>query len=330
MAIDNPIFFAGWDANVVSCCHYHRQYFLRLQQAPKYYMAMYEKLLALAARSVAPKSIENANLLDFGCGLGLLGITAAKQGWGHVCFVDRGAHEMESAKKLSQKAGATQTQFSLGDENILATLQPKPDVLIAMDVIEHIYDLAAFLQITRKAMPNAVLLFTTGVVEGNLIKAPAIKKIQKQDEEVATTEHELKGKSFKEIRKEMIKQHSSNLSAENIEMLASLTRGKRKEDIERAVQNFEQTGGLPKPPEHATNTCNPYNGSWTEQLLTLKQWKNIFANAGYLLKVHTGSYNDADKGFAKNLAAKTINAIVHFTGRQQLAGYLVFEALPGH
>ena len=327
MASRNSIFFAGWPDEAIDCCAYHRAYFGRIKQAPKYHLSIYRQVLSLAEKSIAPKKKNEAVVLDFGCGFGLLGITAALEGWGHVSFLDMGKHEIENAKLLSKNAGISNTSFYHGDENLFSQLDPVPDVLIGLDVIEHVYNLKDFLHQAKAKLPGTTLLFTTGVVDDNFLKAPAIRKIQQADELQFTGERDaLDGKSFKAVRKSILQAETTGLSGDEIEKLSTLSRGMNKQDLLQAANDYKAFGKMPDPLTHPTNTCNPITGSWTEQLLTIKQWRHIFEDAGYSLKIHTGNYNDLDNGVLKNVAAKLMNSTIDLLGLKQLAGYVIFEA----
>ena len=91
--------------------------------------------------------------------------------------------------------------------------------------------------------------------------------------------------------------------------LAKATRGLIKVDIEKAVEDYIKTKNLPTPPHHPKNTCDPITGSWTERLLTEKEYESIYNQAGFELKTYNGFYNQwqpGAKGFALKLANKTI------------------------
>jgi hypothetical protein len=87
------------------------------------------------------------------------------------------------------------------------------------------------------------------------------------------------------------------------------------DDIIKAGKRFIETGLLPKPPFHPTNTCDPISGSWTERLLTIKEYNLIYEKAGFLLRVHNGFYNQWQQGTKGNIL-KMANKTIALLGKQ--------------
>ena len=56
--------------------------------------------------------------------------------------------------------------------------------------------------------------------------------------------------------------------------LAKTTRGLKQEDIIKAIEEFRRSAALPNPAQ-GTNTCNPLNGSWTERIGSLDEYRAL-------------------------------------------------------
>ena len=98
-------------------------------------------------------------------------------------------------------------------------------------------------------------------------------------------------------------------------MLATRTRGLKKDDIELVVENYLNKNQLPEILNHPTNTCDPITGSWTERLLSIKEYKALFDKENFSIEIKKGFYNQWQKGI-KNLVAKILNRCILILGKK--------------
>ena len=77
-------------------------------------------------------------------------------------------------------------------------------------------------------------------------------------------------------------------------------------------------------PAHPTNTCDPITGSWTERLLTVKEYQSIYSKAGFALNVYNGFYNEWQEG-KKGSVLKLLNKTTRLLGMQGrfLSSYII-------
>lgn len=100
-----------------------------------------EQLVGTQNQSLKP--FEGLRVLDIGCGGGLLSIPMARLG-ADVVGVDASARNIEVAKIAGQKQGVA-VDFRASTAEDLAAAGEKFDVILNMEVIEHVADVDAFL-----------------------------------------------------------------------------------------------------------------------------------------------------------------------------------------
>ena len=317
----DPLLISPYPAEYLQLLITQRTYFLHI------YAQVLQKLIQYTTK---PK--EEIILLDYGAGNGLLGMFAKHCGFKTVYSIDINESFVQAAQLLNRQLRQPIDAILTGDWDIIARFcqtHPIPDAIAGTDVIEHIYDVGAFLKNIKALNPAMITVFTTASVTANPFKTHSIKKLQQQDEyQWSNPTHSSLGNSyagmpFLEVRKRIIQQHS-NLPTDKIVTLAHATRGMSQADIIKAVNTFIQSSQLPQTITHPTNTCDPITGSWTEQLLTIKEYNTLYSNAGFHLHVYNGFYNEWQQG-VKALPLKLINQYIRLSKRlgRWLAAYIV-------
>ncbi len=299
---------------------YVRDYFKHLCSHSKYYLKIYADVLNRAEKA-AQKNRSDIALLDYGAGLGLLGIFAAVAGFGAVSINEREATFLNAAEKISSFFQLQNITFIPGELNETEHVQTwgKPDVMVATDVIEHLYSIDDFLGAAKKINNQLIFIFTTGSNPENYWKVKKLQKIQWRDEHLGhqdSDEQQLGGyahESFLNLRKKMIAQYAPNLSADQISSLARDTRGLKNHDILVAIQQFKSDGLWPRVDVDDFNTCHPDTGSWTEKIISLKEYQTIFAKHNCNIEFASGYYDVNKKGI-KSILAKLANAFILIFG----------------
>ena len=300
---------------------YSKRYLHHLISHRFYYLQIYAHVLDLVLQQ-SGKNASQVNLVDYGAGNGLLGIFAKFCGFKKVFICDMDEAFVHASKMAAIEMNIDVDDFITGDVEMLrAALQEKTiDAVTGTDVIEHIYNLDDFFKTLSEINPGMITVFTTASNPDNFIKTRHLKKLQLKDEWQGSDPGDFllagaeKHESFFEIRKKIIKQNFPDLQKENIIALGKNTRGLNQPDIIAAVQEFLKTGHMPEPDTASVNTCNPYSGSWTERILSIQQYKYIYARHGFALQVKNGFYN-ADTAGIKKYVNKILNGIVKITGR---------------
>lgn len=107
--------------------------------------------------SRAIKSLRGLEILDIGCGGGLVCESLARMG-ATVTGVDADQNAIETAKDHAHDGGLD-VQYINGDAS---EIEKKYDVVCALEIIEHVSDINAFMQICiSKLKPNGLLIMST-------------------------------------------------------------------------------------------------------------------------------------------------------------------------
>ena len=304
---------------------YPANYLHQLLEHKMYYLHLYTAVLNKAIDE-AGCSKEEMIIIDYGCGNGLLGLFAKFCQCKAVYLNDHNASFLNAAKKLANALAIQVDGLIEGDIETVETYfsnKTVPTAIVGTDVIEHIYDLETFFPYIGRINRKMVTVFTTASVTDNYFKSKQLIKLQYTDEHVgsnalhAGANDSFAGLAFKKIRELLIKNYAPGLRQEQVLHLSKTTRGLDKQDILKAVDEFKLSGQLPKPPIHVTNTCDPITGSWTERLLTINEYNQLYKQAGFTLKVYNGFYNEWQggvKAMVVSLANRVIN-LLHAKGR---------------
>src|SRR6187551_3741967 len=108
------------------------------------------KLNPVRARYVQERcTLERSQILDVGCGGGLLAETLARAG-AHVTAIDLAPSMVETARLHALEAGLT-IDYRIDDaERLLNTQAGKYDVVTCMEMLEHVPDPAATMKVLGK------------------------------------------------------------------------------------------------------------------------------------------------------------------------------------
>lgn len=294
-----------------------------------YYLNIYADLLNRSFKKTA-KNIDEISVLDFGCGNGLLGLFLKFCGCKHITLMDSDPLFLSAAKTLGRFLKIEIDAFYCGDENELQNLVA-PDLIIGTDVIEHVYDIDVLFQKMHQINPKIVSAFTTASNPENKRNVKKLMALQMKDELEGGVESKgIAGHqphlSFLQMRKNIIQNFQLKLSDDEIHTLAVATRGKKEKDIRKTVDLYIQNNIFPTALDHPTNTCDPYTGSWTENILTIPVYKKVYNKNGFHLDLCAGFYNQYHKGM-KAYMAKCMNVLIRFSGIRY-APYIILIGTP--
>ncbi len=277
---------------------YAQQYFAHLQENSHYYLSIYADLLekAMAHSNYSKGEI---TLLDFGCGNGWLALFAKYSGIPSVIACDRSAIFLAAAEQLSLHLELPIEQWILGDESTVenAVATGQINLCIGSDVIEHVYSIPKVLQTLKALNPAMLVLFTTASVQENPIKRRQLQRLMWRDEQEdsdaeQSEEAAFAGMPFLRIREIIIAQAFPQLPQKEVLALAIQTRGLVQRDILHQIESsYFTTATIKYAPPDAYNTCNPITGSFTERLLPIGEYQQLFEGAGFQFSYYTGFYN---------------------------------------
>jgi 2-polyprenyl-3-methyl-5-hydroxy-6-metoxy-1,4-benzoquinol methylase len=283
------------------------------------YLQIYTYILSWALHRQA-RPYSDLKILEYGGGIGLMSMLARELGVGTVVYNDIYEVSCADAKHLADLLGLRADHYICGDiEDVIGYLQTSAldlDGIVSFDVIEHIYDIDAFL--TRLASLRGRELKIAMASGANMYSRGYARRIMAFHRAC-----ELEGRKatfgfydrdalrpYVEIRREIIGRVHSELSATELDILAARTRGLRQDDIARAVESYVRDGTLPDELPHPTNTCDPYTGNWQEHLMEPSALVHVLCRAGFRADWFSGYFSGRYGNFAKRTLARGANVII--------------------
>jgi 2-polyprenyl-6-hydroxyphenyl methylase/3-demethylubiquinone-9 3-methyltransferase len=123
------------------------------------------------AKSLRP--FERLSLLDIGCGGGLLSEPMSKMGF-KVTGVDPSEKNIGTARAHAAQSGAV-VEYRVADAETLAQEGQSFDVVLNMEVVEHVADLRGYLESTAALVKPGGLMFVATLTR--TLKALALAKV---------------------------------------------------------------------------------------------------------------------------------------------------------
>lgn len=285
-------------------------YFKKNHNARPYFSLQTAAELLYRSIKEVGKPVSEIILMDYGAGVGNLYLLAKLIGCKMVIYNDivedmtKGAEII--AKYLNIHIDKYITADHLDTLKILAQDELECDIILSRNVVEHIYDLQGFYADMYRYQPKALLYFSTTANFHNpanrLYHIYLHRKFEKEQ--------------FAPRRKEMIQQWAPQLKANQLNVLTAATRGLAGKDLEQAVHRYLQQGELPDPGRFGTNACDPENGMWIENLLTINQYRQIIEPVGYELEVKPAFWDTHYTTTWKNWIGKTFNTFTKILGNK--------------
>lgn len=281
---------------------YNKRYISNLKPALGYYMQIYATCLQKGLQATG-LPITEIDLIDYGGGSGFLSMLAKQFGFRRVIYIDLNPLSVETVRLLKEKTGTGPDIILQGDSDTLAswckTHHLKPQLLIATDLIEHIYNLSVFFSDLLSINNNMQLLFTTASTPFN----PYVK--WKLHRLMAACE-----KEYYALRYQYVQQHFPTLSNQDAAAAARKTRGLTFSDIQQAVES--NTFPILKD---SFNTCDPHTGNWAERILPIQAYQTLAQSHQYKVSVKKGFYNTERSHFVFKQICRWLNTWIDLTGK---------------
>jgi hypothetical protein len=297
------------DYNSLPVSDYNKRYIAAMKPALGYYMEIYARCLRQGIRALGtePRAI---TLIDYGGGSGFLSILAKEAGCGQVIYIDINPLSVETAGVLKQQTGTGPDILLTGDSPTLAaychTHGIVPQLLIATDLIEHIYKPADFFADLCTINQAMQLVFTTASTPFNPLVRRRLHRFMRGCES-----GDLVSPNYLSRREAFIRQHYPRFSAEQVNAWSRHTRGMTYADIRKAID----TGQLPSLlPAGKYNTCDPETGNWAERILPMRTYRSLLAPYGYHLSVGKGFYNERRRRLLPSIACRLLNVVIRCSG----------------
>ena len=279
------------DYNKLPISDYNKRYIGNLKPALSYFMHIYADCL-----------------IDYGGGTGFLSILAKSIGIGQVIYIDLNPSSVETIQLLKQIIGIGPDIILHGDSDVLADWCARnkvyPQLLIATDLIEHVYDLSLFFKDLIHINDSMYLLFTTASTPFNPYVQQRLHKMM-----VGCESGSLESPNYYTLREQFITKLCPAFSPKEVETWARKTRGLTYPDIQKAIEKKS----LPSP-EDPYNTCDPATGNWAERILPIQTYEDLLAPYQFKLKVEKGFYNADRNNPVLSLICKGINALIRNSG----------------
>ena len=120
-----------------------------------------ERIALHLGLSTSNISLENVRILDVGCGGGLLSEPLARLG-AKVVGVDASKGNIEAARLHAASQGVG-VDYRLGEPSEVLGPNERFDVVLALEVVEHVSDMAVFLDTTARSVAPGGLLFVSTI-----------------------------------------------------------------------------------------------------------------------------------------------------------------------
>ncbi len=277
---------------------YSRSYILRMLPHIDYYLDIYRVCIRRLLERLHRQPAE-LTVVDYGGGHGFLSCLLKEMGFGQVVYIDYNPQAAATVTAVKEALGYGPDTVLQGDA---ATLRQwcrqhdcRPDGLLGMDVIEHIYCLETFFD-DLYAIGPMPMIFTTGSTPDN----PHV--VRRLHQVMVTDEQGHDGKpGFYQLRRQYLADQLPQLSETELDYWAAHTRGLRYGDLVAAVE-----ADRPYPNDDPYNTCDPATGSWTERILSRTAYRQLLQPHGATVTVANGFYNTYRRG-TKALPSRILN-----------------------
>jgi protein-L-isoaspartate O-methyltransferase len=260
---------------------------------------------------------KNSSLIDFGGGIGFNAAFFKYVGFDSIILVDHDALCIQDAQKIHATLGLKVAGYVSGGLDYLKRINLNNTIVASRDVIEHVYNLKEFFQITSSAFLNA---HNTAAIHNSFFRKQEFERIHHKAENIGFNEEGLKAMdsslAYSQLRRNFIRSNYPDL--ENIDTAVLDTRGLNYNDIERFLTQ-KHYDKLAKQLLYS-NTCNPETGNWAERTLPFEAYKMFAKEAGVTsLQFELLNYNTYNQGLIKKMGLKVLNKIVQTTQDPRVA-----------
>lgn len=250
------------------------------------------------------------NFADYGAGLGTLYMLAGMLPFKKVVYNDYLPEWKQTAAAICSSLQIPISAYITGDiDAVLAFAEQgnfKYDIIASRNVLEHIYSPAAFFEQVYRHHPNAVVFSTTTANYQNPVTRLQHYLIHTRIEK----------QQYLPVRTKQVQELWPEISREQLNELAAITRGRAGKDFTDAVQQFKNGQPVAAVPFLRSNTCLADTGYWCEHLLTKNEYRNIIEQAGFKMEYSAGYWDTHYRSGLKNGFMKLLNGIVKILGEK--------------
>ena len=327
---------SGLDVESIGVSEYNQRYLGDKIRQLNNSLAVYRHILETSF-SNPYAAIQDSVFIDYGGGSGVLSFFAKELGVGTVIYNDIYDVSCRDVAILSRTLGLTMEHIICGDiDAVISYVRErgiKVNVIVSYDVLEHIYDVEShFKQLSVLPSLKLKVVYASGANIRNPRYVHKVKKKQLEAEFIGRkqqwgSKERDTLRAFHDVRRDIIRDYAPELSPEEIEWLAGITRGLIAHDIEKWVDIHRRGEAVVCRPEHPTNTCDPYTGNWEEHLMSPEWLISVLDRAGFLVKIRAGCYSRSGP-LHKIVVKEILNVMIQKLGRAGLvfAPYYILYA----
>lgn len=312
---------------------YNKRYIANLKPSMYYYLNIYAYVWWHVISIASVKYEEELILVDYGGGCGFFSILMKKFGISKVIYVDHNPDSVRTVKVLTELFGTGPDDVICGgSEDLVAWCHEnkvRPNLIVGLDVIEHIYNLKHFFaDLSLLNKKRICLVFTTGSNPFNYWKCRKLRKeMDAYEKGKATTPN------YYTKRLEFIRQNYPEMEEKEAKEYATLTRGMNYKDIQYFIRsnNWQGTGAAtPTGFRDAHNTCDPETGNYMERILPISEYYGFMpALENCHIGLQYGFYNNRTTRGLKRQCASILNWLIAHTRRFgfRLAPFIVMTVI---
>lgn len=269
------------------------------------------------------KHPEQTIVMDYGAGVGTLYLLAKMIDCKQVVYNDHLDDWKKSAQLIAEAIGIHIDHYIVGDIgdclNRLGGFNLQCDLITSRNVIEHIYKLDLFYTAIHEQQPGAIVFSST--TANNCNPAAVIKHLRW---------HRKWEKVYAGMRQVVIERLAPGLTTTKMKRLVRSTRGLAAADLLDAVETYRQSGKLPNPRIHASNTCEPSSGVWAEHLLSEAAYRDLINEEQFEVRFAPGFWDTHYSSAAMNRLSNILNRIIRRGGKtaMRLAPFIYVIATP--
>jgi len=228
---------------------------------------------------------EGKNILDAGCGFGMMSIILSSLGAKKVYSIDFSDIETTGFKKiLSKLPPIDNLEVKVMDCERTEFPDNFFDVIVASDSISHINNLENFFKEARRILKNKGTFYLYESNNSFNIQHRFFLHKYWKIMECGPVDPRLKMKKpFSVMRKEMILSHAPGISLAKLDFLVKVTRGMNEKEIKNAVDKYLETGKIKR--KVGFPYVDPHSGMLAEKSINPFGLKKTLIRFGFQARV---------------------------------------------
>lgn len=260
------------DYDSLPISEYNKKYIRNIKFHLAYHFEIHAVCLRKGLKDIG-KPLSQITLVDYGGGCGFLSIFAKRLGFGRVVYIDLNPNSVHTIQTLKELTGMGPDVILQGNSGELKEWCRSntivPDLLVATDLIEHVYDLNPFVG-DLASIGKMNMVFSTGSNPYNPIVKRRLRKYM-----TASDIGNMETPNYYTLRYQYIEERFPCLPPAQVADWATKTRGLIYSDIAKAIDQ-----DIPPMLTDRHNTCDPCTGNWVERILPISAYRKIFALQG--------------------------------------------------